>query len=111
MLAVDTNLIVRYLVADDPEQSARARTLINGNDVFVAITVLLEVEWVLRSAYGYSAAQFVAAFTAFSGLPRVTIEDEEAVRTALEASRTGLDFADALHLARSQHCEAFITFD
>lgn len=111
MLAVDTNLIVRYLVADDQEQAARARTLINENDVFVTVTVALEVEWVLRSAYGYSAAQFIAAFTAFSGLPRVSIEDVNAVRAALESSRTGLDFADAFHLARSQHCDAFITFD
>ncbi|HEX5280039.1 MAG TPA: type II toxin-antitoxin system VapC family toxin [Micropepsaceae bacterium] len=111
MLAVDTNLIVRYLVADDQEQAARARTLINENDVFVTVTVALEVEWVLRSAYGYSTAQFIAAFTALSGLPGVSIEDVNAVRTALEWSRIGVDFADGLHLARSQHCDAFITFD
>jgi len=42
MLAVDTNLIVRYLTRDDPEQAARARALINDLDVFVCTTVLLE---------------------------------------------------------------------
>src|SRR5271165_3450212 len=56
MLAIDTNLVVRYLVGDDPGQAARARSLIDNNDVFVCTTVLLETEWVLRSVYGFSAA-------------------------------------------------------
>ncbi len=48
MLAIDTNVIVRYLVADDREQARRARELIDGGRVFIATTVLLETEWVLR---------------------------------------------------------------
>ena len=45
MLAIDTNLIVRYLTGDHPRQSAKAKALIDGNDVFVCTTVLLEAEW------------------------------------------------------------------
>jgi hypothetical protein len=45
MLAIDTNLIIRYLVGDDLGQAARARRLIDNNDVFVCTTVLLETEW------------------------------------------------------------------
>lgn len=71
MLAIDTNLIVRYLVGDDPGQAARARRLIDNNDVFVGITVLLETEWVLRSVYEFSAAQCAKALSDFAGLPRV----------------------------------------
>jgi predicted nucleic-acid-binding protein len=112
VLAIDTNLIVRYLVGDDPEQAVRARRLIENNDVFVCTTVVLETEWALRSAYGFSATQYVKALTAFAGLPRVTLEDSPAVAKALGWIRQGIDFADGLHLARAEEsCEAFITFD
>jgi predicted nucleic-acid-binding protein len=111
MLAIDTNLIVRYLTGDHPEQSARARRLIDGQDVFVATTVLLESEWVLRSVYGYEAERLATTLTAFAGLPRVTLEDPPAMAKALGWMNDGMDFADALHLAKAEGCEAFVTFD
>ncbi|MBJ7406795.1 MAG: type II toxin-antitoxin system VapC family toxin [Bradyrhizobium sp.] len=111
MIAIDTNLIVRYLTGDHVSQSARARALIDAESVFVPITVLLEVEWVLRSAYGYRAADVVHALRAFAGLPTVTVEDGTTIAAALDLAETEMDFADALHLARSGHCEAFVTFD
>src|SRR3546814_5950370 len=95
MLAIDTNLIVRYLVNDDPGQAARARELIDNNDVFVCTTTVLESEWVLRSAYGFSAGQCARALRAFAGLPRVPLEDAAAVARALDWTRHGVDFADA----------------
>ena len=54
MLAVDTNIIVRYLTADDLEQFPRARALIHGADIFVCTTVLMDTEWVLRRGYRFS---------------------------------------------------------
>ncbi len=111
MLAIDTNLIVRYLTGDDPEQSAKAKRLIDGEDVFICTTVLLETEWVLRSVYGYPPAQLAGALAAFAGLPRVKIEDPAVAARALDWMRNGLDFADALHLAKAGHCEAFVSFD
>src|ERR1700710_417626 len=75
MLAVDTNLIVRYLTGDHPKQSAKARAVIDGEDVFVSTTVVLETEWVLRSVYSYDPAQICAALRAFAGLSRVSLED------------------------------------
>lgn len=111
MLAIDTNLIIRYLLADDPEQAAPARKLIDNNDVFVCTTVLLETEWVLRSVYGFSAAQCVKAFSDFAGLQRVTLEDATAAAKALGWMRQGVDFADGLHLAKAEGCEAFISSD
>ena len=74
MLVIDTNLIVRYLTGDHPEQSPKARALIDREDVFVCTTVLLETEWVLHSAYGYTPSQIGTALTAFAGLPQVTLE-------------------------------------
>jgi predicted nucleic-acid-binding protein len=111
MLAIDTNLIVRYLVGDDPGQAARARRLIDNNEVFVCITVLLESEWVLRSVYGFSAAQCAGALSDFAGLQRVSLEDAAAAAKALAWMRQGVDFADGLHLAKAEACEAFISFD
>ena len=111
MLAVDTNVIVRYLTADHPEQFAKASALIQGEDVYVCSTVLLETEWVLRRGYRFSRDRISAALAAFAGLPRVTLEGAALAAKALEWMRSGLDFADALHLAKGVEFEAFVSFD
>ncbi|MDG4880514.1 type II toxin-antitoxin system VapC family toxin [Mesorhizobium sp. WSM4884] len=111
MLAIDTNLIVRYLTNDHPEQSPRSRRLIDGQAVFVAVTVILETEWVLRSAYGYGQTEIVSALRAFCGLSTVEMEEAAIVSSALDLTSAGMDFADALHLGKSGHCAGFATFD
>ncbi len=111
MLAIDSNLVVRYLTNDHPEQSPRARRLIDSQPVFVAVTVILEAEWVLRSAYGYDKAEIIGALRAFGGLPTVEIEDAAIVSSALDLVRADMDFADALHLSWSAHCTGFASFD
>jgi predicted nucleic-acid-binding protein len=111
VLAVDTNIIVRYLTRDDAEQFARASALIETEDVYVCTTVLLETEWVLRRGYRLCGKRVGAALAAFAGLPRVTLEDPASAAKALEWMRQGMDFADALHLARATGCEAFVSFD
>ncbi len=111
MLAVDTNVLVRYLTRDHPGQAARAKQLLDDNDVLVATTVLLESEWVLRSRYGIGRSETIAALRAIAGLPRVSLDDAALVATALAWAAHGMDFADALHLAGAEHCEAFVSFD
>lgn len=111
MIAVDTNVVVRYLTNDHPQQSSRARAIIDGQAVFVAVTAMLEVEWVLRSTYGYDRSDVARALRAFGGLPTVTVEDAAIVAIALDLAEKGMDFADALHLGKSAHCDAFVTFD
>lgn len=111
MLAIDTNLIIRYLTGDHPKQSARARKLIDAGDIYVGITVMLEAEWVLRSVYEYPPGDVCRALRAFAGLPGMTIEDEALVATALDRVECGMDFADALHLGKTGHCKAMVTFD
>lgn len=111
MLAIDTNLIVRYLTGDHPKQSPRARALIDGEPVFASVTVMLEVEWVLRSTYGYRPMEVTRAMRAFAGLPTVTVEDAASLAAALDLAAKGMDFADALHLGRSAHCDGFASFD
>lgn len=111
MLAIDTNLVVRYLTNDHPKQSPRARALIDGQSVFVAVTVMLEVEWVLRSTYDYRPAEVARAMRAFAGLPTVTVEDGAVVARALDLAENGMDFADALHLGKAAHCDGMVSFD
>ncbi len=111
MLAIDTNLIVHYLTGDHPQQAVQAKALIDGEDVFVCTTVLLETEWVLRSVYGFARARLAEALRAFAGLPRVTLEDAALAAKALDRMGRGLDFADALHLARAEGWYAFVSFD
>lgn len=66
MIAVDTNVLVRLLTADDPKQLAAARSLFASDPIWVAKTVLLETGWVLRSLYGFETA-IHEAFTKLLG--------------------------------------------
>jgi predicted nucleic acid-binding protein len=111
MLSVDTNVVVRFLTRDDPDQSPRARDLLTQNDVWLGITVVLETEWVLRSVYGFFPTEISAAVSALAALPRLEIEQAAAVERALVLYDAGMDFADALHLATAGHGEAFVTLD
>lgn len=54
MRALDTNVLVRALVQDDAAQARRAQACVGAQPVFIPVTVILELEWVLRSRYGYS---------------------------------------------------------
>src|SRR5579872_4774392 len=110
MLAVDTNLVIRYLTIDNPRESAQARKLIDHEDVFVASTVLLESEWVLRSVYAYTTLPLIQALRAFAGLAHVTLEDPATVAQAFDWAEGGMDFADALHLAKAGGCDAMVSF-
>ena len=111
MIAIDTNVLVRLVVADDPAQARRARKLVEKNEVVVATTVLLKAEWVLRSAYGFDRTQIAGAFRRFLGLPQVAPDAPAAIAQALDAYDAGLDFADALHLAATPQADSFFTFD
>ena len=111
MRAVDCNVLVRFLTGDDPDQSQRALTLFRNHSIWIAKTVLLETEWVLRSLYEFKAPQIADAFERLLGIPDVHVEDPRAVRSALDWLAGGLDFADALHLASRGAAESFATFD
>ena len=111
MIAVDTNIVVRLLVADDTAQARRARALFEQNAIWIGTTVILETEWVLRGAYKFSADEIHGALSKLFGLPHVTLGDQAIIVQALGWYKQGLDFADALHLAAASHTEGFATFD
>ena len=111
MKAVDTNIVVRYLIGDDPTQADKARAIIGREPVFVSRTVLLEVEWVLRGVYEMPSRPIMRALRALAGLPGVSVEDAALVARAMDWAEAGLDFADSLHLAAAAACQSFLTFD
>lgn len=111
MTAIDTNVIVRFLIKDDPPVALRAAALLGHGRITVLKTVLLETEWVLRAGYGFSGVDISAGFRRLLGIPGVSAEDSSTVARALDWYEQGLDFADALHLASGAGVERFATFD
>ncbi len=111
MIAVDTNVVVRLLAADDPEQARQARRIFETEEVFIADTVVLETAWVLGYSYKLDSAAIVAALRRLFGLPNVHLRDAAAAALALEWHTAGLDFSDAFHLAQAAHCLRLVTFD
>ena len=111
MRAVDTNVLVRYYLRDDAAQARIADRILSSGDVFVPKTVMLELEWVLRSVAGQPANKVMHCLGHLIALPGITIEDHDEVEAALRDRRRGIDFADALHLAASHACSELLTFD
>jgi predicted nucleic-acid-binding protein len=111
MIAVDTNVLVRLIAQDDAAQEARAAKLFQREQVWIAKTVLLETEWVLRYVYGFSAKDIADALQGLAGLSAVHLEDPMAVNQALSWLDAGVDFADGLHLASCGEATRFASFD
>jgi len=115
MRALDTNVLVRFFVDDaDDAQAAKQRpaaVAALSERSFVSMTVLLELEWVMRGFYELSMRDISRVLRALASIEHVTLEDRGAVLVALDAFDKGLDFADALHLARSSRASGFATFD
>jgi len=110
MIALDTNMLVRALVVDHPDQVAVVRQLMTGDRVFISRTVLLETEWVLRARYKRTPTELLDFFHALLETDDTVIEAVEQVSNALNWYALGADLADALHLAA---CGAAVmhTFD
>jgi len=115
MKALDTNVLARFFVDDaDDAQAAEQRPAAIAalaERAFVSVTVLLELEWVLRGFYELPPRDVSRVFRALVSIEHVTLEDRDAVLVALDAFDKGLDFADGLHLARSSRASGFATFD
>ena len=118
LTALDTNVLARYYVqaeeadAATTAQCSQARALLeSGKPLFVATTVALELEWVLRGFYKLKPKTVAEVFTHLLAMPHLQVQDRQALQSACDALSQGFDFADALHHASSRHCEAFATFD
>lgn len=105
MRGLDTNVLVRLLIADDPAQVQAVQTLLDGIEdetFFVPVTVLLEVLWVLGAGqYKLPRASLISTLETLLGHARIELQHEEAVEVALDYYKTHNhpDIADCLHLA------------
>jgi predicted nucleic-acid-binding protein len=105
MAALDTNLLVRYLVEDDAAQLAAAQKLIRtalaaGETLFIPITVTLELEWVLRSHFKFNKQQVTATLSSLLASAELTFESESAAEIALALyKKSSADFSDCVHIA------------
>lgn len=105
MAALDTNVLVRLLVQDDPTQLAAAKRLIRrcvdaGEALYVPVTVALELEWVLRSNFGFSKDTIIQTLAQLLSTIDISFESENALEIALALFAQGsADFSDCLHVA------------
>ena len=111
MRALDTNVLVRALVQDDAAQAKRAQAFLSAQLVYVPVTVILELEWVLRSRYGFAPMIIADAMDKLATLENAVVGEQAAVIAAVRKMRQGWDFADALHHALAAGCDDFATFD
>ncbi|MFP7755227.1 type II toxin-antitoxin system VapC family toxin [Thermodesulfobacteriota bacterium B35] len=111
MIGIDTNIIVRLLTEDDEPQFLKARHIFSTEQIFIADTVLLETEWVLRFAYKFKPDEIRQALTKLLGLENVHVNRPENLAEVLKLYGKGLDFADAMHLTASSRYKVFLTFD
>src|SRR5271154_7558551 len=111
MTAVDTNVVVRLLTDDDPNQAAAARSLFATGPIWIGKTVLLETNWVLKSLYRFEESAIRDAITMLLGLKNVHTEDKSAMASALALTTQGVELADAIHLTSRPPRATFVSFD
>jgi len=118
LIALDTNVLARAVATEIDADAAtkvqrkRAQALLSsGRQLFVPITVIEELEWVLRGAYGMPPDEIAALFEDMLAVENLTVDRVAAVSQAIAWYRRGLDFSDALHLAQSGLCAGLATFD
>jgi predicted nucleic-acid-binding protein len=119
MIGLDTNVLLRYLVQDDPAQSARAteiieRRLTEQNPGFVSLVSILEIVWVLGSLYRRTRSEIAQHIEMILAADTLEVQNEQEVYEALVALRNGTGaFEDALigSIGIWRGCSATLTFD
>jgi len=112
VIALDTNVLARYLLADEPRQAKAATKRIEDveGEFWIPVTVVLELAWVLR-AKKVPDAEIAARLHQLFMLSNLRLQCSSAVFRALRWAEQGLAVADALHLALSDKASQFLTFD
>jgi len=118
MTGLDTNVLVRYVVQDDPAQAGVATRLIENFTAaepgFVSMIVVVETVWVLQSSYKAERTEIAHVLETLLRSRELVVEDAELVWQALRIfTRSGADFADCL-IQRCGHaagCDETVTFD
>ena len=97
MIAIDTNVLVRYYIDDDHVQHRKAKRFIDSNNVFINNIVILETFWVLTNTYKLPKTKIAEIFDHLKRLANIRFENETIYARALtEYRHNNCDFADAL---------------
>ena len=115
---LDTNALLRLVVADEPEQTRAAVMAVRkaadtGTPLQLNLVVLCEFAWVLRRSYGYSRAEIADCIEMLGNSPALIFQEPDLVARATQWLRQGGDFADAIvsGLNRSLGADTTLTFD
>lgn len=119
MIGLDTNVILRYLLQDDPKQTRQAnqiidRRLTEGNPGFISLVTVLEIVWVLRSLLKQNSSQIAAHIEHLLAADSLEVQNEQQVFEAVFALKRGTgEFEDALigALGAWAGCSSTLTFD
>ena len=119
MIGLDTNVLVRYIVQDDPEQARAATRLVESactdqSTGYISVVVLVELVWVLAVAYDYEREVIASVLGQLLRTTEFTVEDCDLAWHALREFDNGpAGFADCLlaHRNRSSGCSTTFTFD
>ena len=118
MIGLDTNVILRYIMQDDPVQARQATALIEsltaGEPGFIPLIVLVEMVWVLFSAYRLNRHQVAQVLEQLAQLKEIRLDSTDLVLKALRIFKAGsADFSDCLieRIAANQGCQKTVTFD
>ncbi len=118
MIGLDTNVLVRYITQDDSKQAALANALMDSLDEaslgFVSLVTVVELSWVLESAYNFSREQFAAVMQTLLSVDTIKLDNAVAVASAVRVySSSKADFSDCLieRLCTSAGCSKTMTFD
>jgi predicted nucleic-acid-binding protein len=107
---IDTNVVVRLLLRDDPAQIEHVDALVSAGDLFVPFTVLIETEWVLRAVYELDRQTITMLLRSLAVIEGVSVPDRAGFLWACDRHAKGADFADMLHLLATEAPD-FLTFD
>jgi predicted nucleic-acid-binding protein len=111
VIAIDTNIILRVAIEDDPRQTEAAQRLLTNEHCYVAASVMLECAWVLANVYKQRKPEISRVLQGLLNSETLTVERSDDIQQALHWYAAGLDFADAVHLATADKCTALATFD
>lgn len=118
MIGLDTNVLVRYIMQDDPRQSPKATRLVesltSGQPGFVPLVAVVELVWVLSASYGLNREQLVEALDLLLRSKEIVVDRADLVLQAQRRfAKGGPDFADCLieRIAQAQGCQSTMTFD
>ncbi len=117
MIGIDTNVLVRFLVQDDPRQGRQARSAFErmtaADPGYLTTLVLAETYWVLSRAYKLDPETVMSALEDVMAAEEVVVQDARQAAAAIDAARSGADFADALIAAEcnDRGCRAVLSFD